>query len=206
MWFGVILVLTMMNTGCMSAFLTTAYLFGGDLTPAEFKDLKGKKVVVVCRPQVPLPVGGRDAAQKLAKQVGMILKRHVSKIKVVNHDKVADWMDNNSFEEYVDLGRAMEADVVLSIDLAEYDIHEGQTLLRGKAQYTVTVTDCRTTEELFTKTPDRAVWPPNTGVPTMSQNENAFQRKFINVLADEISRSFYRHDGRSNFADDVTAL
>ena len=205
-WFGVVLALAMLSVGCTGPMLTVAYLLGGDLTPAEFKDLKGKKVVVVCRPLVQLPAGGRDAAQRIAKRVGQILKKEVSKIQVVDHGEVADWMDNNSFYEYVEIGRALEADMVISIDLIEFSTQEGQTLLQGKAQYTVKVTDCRTTEELFERTPDRAVWPPNTGMSTMDTNEAAFQRKFVAVLADEIARYFYRHDGRTNFADDITAM
>ena len=42
--------------GCQSGLFTAMYLFKGTEVDPDFKDLKGKKVAVVCRPMVSLTV------------------------------------------------------------------------------------------------------------------------------------------------------
>ncbi len=206
---GALLLVAMLltaTTGCTSALLTAMYLTGGSDTQAEFKDLKKKRVVVVCSPQVELKFRNMNAANKIGESVGKLIQKNVSKVDVVKHDEVIDWMDNNTYEEYAEVGRALEADMVISIDLYDFDIYKGQTIFQGKGSYTLCVTDCSTGETVFEKTPDPTFWPPTGGVPASDQSESQFRNRFIKVFSDQIARTFYSHDHRAYFADDSTAF
>ena len=61
--------------GCKSVLTTAAYLINGTDEEAEFKDLKGKKVAVVCRPLVTLQYRDSNAGRDLAQQVATLLQR-----------------------------------------------------------------------------------------------------------------------------------
>ena len=66
------------------------------------------------------------------------------KIKTVNQRKVAKWTDENTWEEYAEVGKAMKADMVVGINLEGFSLFQGQTLYQGKANATVRVYDCAT--------------------------------------------------------------
>jgi len=196
---------TLAASGC-APILTVLYLAGGADTPAEFPGLKKKKVVVACRPMVQLQYRDANVSNSLARQVGQLLRKNVSKIQVVDYAKVEQWLDSNTSDSYVEIGRALDADMVVGIDLLDFSVYQGQTLYQGKANYTIKVYDCTTGELVFDKKPDQSVWPPNSAVPTSEKQESEFRQRFVGVLADEIARRFYSHDPRVNFASDATAL
>lgn len=201
---------TLMSTllaaaGCMGPVLTAMYLAGGADTPADFKGLQKKTVAVVCRPMVQLKYRNMSASKQISREVSKLLQQR-ARATVIDHDKVAEWLDNNNSEEYLEVGRALGADMVLGIDLLDFDIYQGQTLYQGKAAYALKVYDCATGELVYEKMPDPAVWPPNAGIPTSEKQESQFRRKFVAVLADEIGRHFFSHDARMHFAGDAAAL
>jgi hypothetical protein len=109
-------------------------------------------------------------------------------------------MDNNSWEEYAEVGRALGADLVLGIDLEGFRIYEGQTLYQGKANLAVKVYDCHTGELVVDKQLPRSVYPPNSQIPTDELQEADFRRKFVAELAGQIGRHFYPHDPHAYFA------
>ncbi|MBN2023588.1 MAG: hypothetical protein JW809_12455 [Pirellulales bacterium] len=197
--------LMLAGAGC-GPIMTAMYLAGGADTPADFNGLKKKKVAVVCRPLVQLKYRDMNASSLLARDTGRLLRKNVSKIEVIDHEKVEQWLDNNSAEDHVEIGRALGAEMVVAIDLMHFDIYQGATLYQGKANYTLTVYDCATGEAVYEKTPDQSVWPPNSAVPTSEKQESEFRRRFVGVLADEVARHFYAHDPRVNFAGDAAAL
>ncbi|MBN1589000.1 MAG: hypothetical protein JW888_05760 [Pirellulales bacterium] len=201
-----LLTLLVVSLGCTGPLLTGAYLLGYGDTQAEFKGLKQKRVVVVCRPLVELKYSNMNASKMIAREVAKLLRQNVSQIDVVSSQKVDEWLDSNATEEYSEIGRAFEADMVVCIDLLGFSIYQGQTLYRGKASYEVKVVDCHTGEVVFQKSPDQSVWPPNTDVPTQEKQESQFRRQFVGVLAGEIARRFYAYDHRKYFASDPEAF
>jgi hypothetical protein len=193
-------------SGCTGLLFTAAYLFKGNDVPAECDKLREKRVVVVCRPLVGLRYNLARVDQDLAQEVGVLLRQHVPKIKVVDHRKVAEWMDENTWEEYVDVGKALKADLVVGIDLEHFDLHKSQTLLQGRANAEVKVYDCQTGKLVFRKRPPQAVYPPNREVQTSDVQEADFRRQFVRVLADQLARHFHDHDRYDNFAMDAKNL
>jgi hypothetical protein len=112
------------------------------MVPAEFDGLKGKRVAVVCLDVNSLSgVGGE--ADTIARAVGMLLSRNVKDMKLVRHTDVADWVDTHGDDltDFRDVGRGVKADMVVGIDLLAFNLHEGQTLLKGRSKVGVKVYD-----------------------------------------------------------------
>jgi hypothetical protein len=193
--------------GCRSALATALYLWKGTDVPPDFAELKGKKVAVVCRSQVSLQYRNATVARDLAQQITTLLQERVPKVRTVDQRKVSKWTDENTWENFSEVGKAMKADMVVGVDLESFDLFQGQTMYQGKANATIRVYDCTKGGKLvFQKTIPQSVYPPNTGIPTSDRLEPEFRREFVGVLADQIARHFYNHDPHADFAQDAAAL
>ena len=186
---------------------TIAYLVVGTDAPAEYDGLKGKKVVVVCRPLAGLEYRDSVAAKEVATQVSLLLKQQVSKIKVVDQQKVAAWMDvNANWDGYPNVGKALDADMVVGIDLTSFSTYQGPTLYQGKARVSIEVFDLKDdNKSVFQKTMDEIVYPPNVGCPIYERSETDFRREFTGVVANLIARHFFSYDPNDDMAVDAHA-
>jgi hypothetical protein len=195
--------------GCQSALFTAMYLFKGLDVDPDFKELKGKKVAVVCRPMASLTYSNSNVSRDLGQQITLLLQDQVPKIKTIDQRKIAKWTDENTWEEYTEVGKAMKADMVVAVDLESFSIYQGQTLYQGKANATIRVFDCTKTgkgKEVFRKSIPQAVYPPNMPIPASDRTEPEFRREFVLVLANQIARHFYAHDPHADLAQDAAAL
>ena len=188
--------------GCTNLLFTAAYLIKGNEAPAECAKLRDKRVAVVCRPVVALQYRDARVDQDLANEISGLLKKNVAKIKMVDHRKVAEWMDEHTWEEYAEVGKALGAELVVGVDLEFFDLRQSQTLLQGRANADVKVIDCKTKEVVFKKRMPQTVYPPNRVVQASDVEEQQFRREFVRVLADQIGRHFYPHDAYADFAMD----
>jgi len=194
-------------SGCRSALATIIYVIKGNQIEAEYKELKEKTVAVVCRPVVELKYGNPYTARNLAEEISKLLQQRVPKIQVIDQAKVAQWCDNNPWEEYPQVGKALKAERVVGIDLEYFNIYEGQTLYQGKANATIRIYDCTDGGKVvFEKHLPQSVYPPNTCIPTSDLQEAEFRHEFLQVLADQIARHFYAHDTHADLAQDTAAL
>jgi hypothetical protein len=193
--------------GCRSVLTTAMYLLKGTDVDPDFPGLKGKKVAVVCRPLVSLQYRNANVARDLAQQITALLQKQVPKIQTIDQRKVAKWTDENTWEEFPEVGKALKADIVVGVDLESFSIFQGQTLYQGKANATVRVYDCKNGGKMvFEKNLPQSVYPPNSAVPTSDRLEAEFRREFEAVLADQIARHFYAHDQFADMAQDAAAL
>ena len=193
--------------GCMQVLLTGAFLFKGMETPPEFAELKGQRTAVVCRPLVELQYSSTDAADQLAREVGNRLKTRVSKIELVNSQKIEQWADEHEWEAFSEVGKATKSDYVVGIELEEFSLYQGQTIFQGRARVHVTVHDMKKNgATVYEKSLPQILYPPNAGVPTSEKNEEQFRREFTTVVADRIGRSFYAWDHRDDAALDSRML
>ncbi|HEX3870790.1 MAG TPA: hypothetical protein VHV77_10160, partial [Pirellulales bacterium] len=129
------------------------------------------------------------------------------KIDIIDQDKIAAWSDEHNWEEFTEIGEALNADIVLGIDLREFGLYQGMTLYQGHARVSFAVYDMKDNGNIiFQKTMPKSIFPPNTGIPTAEKSDDEFRRQYLNVLADEIARHFYEHDGLADFAKDTEAL
>lgn len=192
--------------GCQASLATAMWLIKGPNIPGEFDQMEEKKVAVVCRAIEFSNFNYANVPKELSRQVSALLGANVSKVQIIDQRKVDEWMDNNLWDDYVEVGRALEADVVLGLELEKFSIYESQTLYRGKANVTMKLYDCKSGNLLVDKTLPQTVYPPNAAKATSDLQESAFRREFLANLAEEIGRHFYPHDPRANFAADAAAF
>jgi len=204
---GLLIAVISTTAGCHGLLTTMAILIKGTDVEAEFKGLEKKKVVVVCRPVANLSFGNPTAAADLARAVGKALRERGNKIQVIDHQKVADWTDKHDWNEFTEVGKALKADLVLGIDLQEFVLHQSNTIYQGQAAVSLTVYDCaHENKVVFEKSLPRTLYPPNIGIQTSDMSEGQFRRKFIDVLADQVGRHFYRHDAHADVGQDADAM
>ena len=186
---------------------TAMYVISGQNVAADYSGLKGKRVAVVCRPVISLQYKNTTVSRDLAKQIGQLLTKNVDGIKVKDQREIDQWTDEHEWEEYVEIGKAVDVDMVLGIDLEEFELYQGQTLYQGKANLTIAVYDVsKGKDPVYEKHLPQTHYPPNTSIPAGDLPEAQFRRKFVGVLAEQIARYFYDHDSTVDFASDSTAL
>src|SRR5262245_19023151 len=198
----------MVLPGC-GPIATIAWLIHGpEMIPAEFEGLKGKRVAVVCLDANSLSGPGGEA-DSVSKAVAMLLAKNVPDIHVVRQNEVADWLDSHGDDltDYRDVGRGVKADMVVGIDLLGFNLHEGQTLLKGRAKVGVKVYDMKKKggELVYESAPKEIAWPEN-GVRHVTENEANFRTVFVGMLAERIARDFYAVELATNFGTDARYL
>lgn len=192
--------------GC-SMLATGLWMFQGINQPAEFPGLKGKRIAVVCRPVSSLQYRNPTVGRDLAKQVGSMLAKNVPDAQVIDQREVSEWADEKIWDEYTEIGKALNADMVVGLDLDDFDLFQGQGLYQGKATIKVAVYDMKKgSEPVFEKSIPQIHYPPNSPIPAGDKPENEFREQFVKVLAEHITRHFYAHDPTVEFANDSTAL
>lgn len=205
-WWSLVLLVGVVPLGCRTLVTTAAYVIRGTNTSAEYTGLNDKKVAVVCRPLQELQYSSAGACSDLAAGVAELLRRHARRVKVVDPAKVERWVDENGMEDFVEVGRAVDADLVLAIDLESFNWLQGQTVYQGKADVVLTVHDVRNDTVLWQKRMKQVVYP-TAGAPAQEYgSEDQFRREFTGILAYEIARHFYPHDSTLDFARDSRTL
>jgi hypothetical protein len=187
---------------------TIAWLIHGpEMLPAEFDGLRGKRVAVVCLDANSLSGPGGEA-DAVGKAVTALLTKNVPEIHMVKQSEVADWLDNHGSDvtDYRDVGRGVKADMVVGLDLLSFNLHEGKTLLKGRAKVGVKVYDMKKGGELvYEAAPKEIGWPEN-GARHVTENEANFRTIFIGMLAERIARDFYAVELATSFGDDARHL
>jgi hypothetical protein len=190
-------------TGCNAVSLLM-YTVNPNDVPAKFDGLQDKRVVVVCRSVAELQFADSTVPRDLTRQVSALLKSRVRKIRIVDEREVAEYTDENDWQHFTDVGKALKADMVVGIDLERFTLHQGQTLYQGQATVHLAVYDMTEGgQAVFEDTLPEVMYPPHTPISAADRSEAAFRRQFLGVLADQIGRYFYPHDSRADFATDA---
>jgi hypothetical protein len=198
---------TLAVSGGCNIVATAMYVITGNVQQAECKVLDGKRVAVVCRPVTSLQYRNSGVARDLAKNVGQLLTKNCKKVEIVPPREIAQWADENSWEEYIEIGRAVNADYVVGIDLEEFGLYQGQTLYQGKANCSLVVYDVKKGgEPVYEKSLPQTLFPPTGGIAASEKPEAQFRRQFLFMLSEQLARHFYDHDPTSDFAADSTSL
>jgi hypothetical protein len=197
---GVAFLLPLLS-GC-STLITAAYLLQPADVPAEYAGLKGKHVAVVCKPIVELEFSDAGSARELASLVGGQLQQSVRRIKVIGQQEVARWIDENAWVDYPTLGKSLDADYVVGIDLEGFRMHEGATLYRGRATAHVRVFDVAKKSVVFEKRIDDFTFPADSAIPTTDRTEAQFRAMFLQMISQKISRFFHAYESREVFGSE----
>ena len=194
--------------GCAGPLVTAAYLLKGRNFPAEYDGLKGKTVAVVCRSQAQLQYSAGAAANLISQEVSRDLDKNIRSLELVDPQRVAAWIDERGWDDFteVELGDAVKAEMVVSVELEDFSLYEGQTLYKGKSQLRVRVFDVTEKKVVFEKSSLPVVHPPTTARPVSDKPENDFRREFVAVIGNRVGRMFYPYDMYADVAYDSRVL
>ncbi len=196
------------SSGCIHLLMATGiYLWeGGNVEPAECDALKGHRVVVVCRPPSSNEYRHAGAAQSISQGVSELLVKNVKGIDVVNPREVDNWLDESDWGDFKELAKAVHAEMVVHIELTEFELFKGKTLYQGNANVTVSVYDMTEHGKLvWTHDLGEILYPINSGIPAQDKPVQQFEREFVGIVAGAVARNFYKHDPHDTFALDALA-
>lgn len=184
------------QTGCVGTLAHMMWVAKGHQIPAKCTALDGQRTAVVT-------VAGSgfrredDTITRLNRKVASLLAVNVPKIDLVAPEFVDRWRDDNRWDEvdYVSLGRGVNAQAVLAIDIFEFTTIEGSTTLRGKAAWKATVYQTITENgTLVFREPLTETKFPEHGSSGDIDQEDKFRGDFIEYVATTIATNFYAFD------------
>ncbi len=193
------------NSGCVG--LVSALLYKGRMTPASCKELKGKRVAVICIGDSG-DFGPNPNAGLLARRIGRLLKENVREIDLVSPQQIDAWMDEHDvdFVDYVAIGKGVKAEMVVVVDLKSFYLQDSDTLYKGQAECKLQVFDVADGDEIYAPYMPPTIYPRMQGLPTSGVSSEQFRQKFIDVLATDIAVHFYAHDQNEQIAIDTPDL
>jgi hypothetical protein len=195
------------SSGCPALVATSIYLWeGGNMAPAECDALKDQRVVVLCKPPASNEYRNASASRSIARLVSERLAKNIKDIDVVNPREVDKWLDESDWGDFRELAQAVHANMVLHIELEDFDLYKGKTLYQGRANVTVSVYDVKNRNRLvWDRQLGEVLYPVNSGIPAQDKPVQQFEREFVEIIADRVATNFYRHDPNAQFAMDAMA-
>ncbi len=196
------------STGCLHTLLATGiYVWrGGNVVPAECEALEKERVVVICRPPASYEYRNAGAARAIGARVSALLEQNVKGIEVVSPKEVDNWVDEQDWENFKDLGRSVKATRIVYIELDDLDLYKGKTLYQGTADVAVSVYDMEDKERLvWDRRLGQILFPRNSGIPASDKPVQIFERQFVEILSTQIAEHFYKHNPNADFALDAVA-
>ena len=196
------------STGCIHTLLATGiYLWqGGNVVPAECEALEGERVVVVCRPPASHEYRNAGASRAIGARVTAMLEKNVKGIDVVSPQEVDNWVDQQDWENFKDLGRSVKATRVVYIELDSFDLYKGKTLYQGNADITLSVYDMdQKGKRVWDRRLGQVLFPRNSAIPAADKSVQEFERQFVDILSVQIAEHFYKHNPNASFALDAVA-
>lgn len=190
--------------GCFKQMAQLMYVIKGHEVPAQYQGLEEKRIAFLCVSDES--AYGPDAlSYKIALHVGIKVANEGKEIQVISPQKIDQFIDENGWKsgDVVAMGKAVNADMVVVIELGSYSIHDGATLYKGQADLTTTVYDIEKDGQItFVNGPDEYIFPAN-GRPVMQTTERKFESFYLARLTDHIAHLFIPHDKFDTFAQDA---
>lgn len=203
----------MAASGC-NYVVMLGYLIGGPpsiepdfdiMTKASMTD-KDVTVAVVCYAPTELKWDFDEVDLEIAKYVTNRLFLH--KIKVVDPDRIRDWIDKHEdWDKPEEIGAAFKTKYVIYIDMHKYSLYEENSanLYRGRAEALVSVIEMDNDgngEKIYTKEITSA-YPLAAPRATSEVTYGRFKKEYLSRLSEEIGRLFYEHYNGDDMADAI---
>jgi hypothetical protein len=194
--------------GCIG--LVSNLLYDGRMVDARYDGLEKQKVAVVCLSGDAIQ-NPHSTSSQLAAKVERLLQENVPDIHIIDQEFIADWIDNNNWDQIGydcrKIGRGVGADRLVVIDLSSFSLHEGGTMFKGRCDVSVSVYDmAKGGQETQILDGLPIEYPANGAQSTATLREGQFRNNFLKVVAVEVARNFYRHDKRVVMALDSTLI
>ncbi len=190
------------STGC-SLLGNAMYIIKGNDAPAEFDELKEKRVAVVVSTEKGLNADA--SAILMSRHISELFAQSIKKVDVVNPEEVDRIINDQAASErsIPAIGSRLRADYVVLVELTNLKFRDGQTLYKGRcnasvAAYKVSEGD----RAVFKKTFPQFVYPQN-GAPVSDFDEVSFQRIYLSELSLRVARTFYPFDPSIDVAKDA---
>lgn len=183
------------TAGCIGLAAQTLYVLKGHKNPAKFDGLKKKRVAIVCVSDSE-SMGSDSVTVRISQLVTAQLLQQVKGIEIVPHSDIKSWQDSNSWEklDYAEVGRGVNAEMVLAIEISSYSLDEGATMFKGRSEITTFVFDMeKNGSQVFTQGPEQFTFPRN-GRPKMQTSQREFENKYLAKLSIYISQNFFKQD------------
>src|SRR5262249_2132255 len=120
--------------------------------------------------------------------------------------EVDNWIDEQDWENFKDLARAVKATKVVYIELNDFDLYKGTTLYQGAADVNISVYDMKQKGKLvWDRNLGQILFPRNSAIPAADKPVQIFERQFVEVLSTQIAEHFYKHNPTASFALDAVA-
>ncbi len=206
LFIGMLLAGTALTGGCINLAANMIHAITGNMKPAEFEGLKGKRVAIVCLSDDGM---GTDATSAmLTSYIHASLNTNVKKIDIVRQSEVERWLDahGSSDADYFEVGKGVKADLVLAIEVLNVQLKNGATLYQGKSDITVTVYDVPEQGKILYRNQIPEFTFPKIGGPAVTEmSESKFRARYIAIVARTISGLFHETDATADFALDATS-
>lgn len=205
--FAVLLILSATlscNTGCLAFVANMVRVIKGTDAPAEFDDLKEKKVAVIA--SSPAGFNADASAIIMSTHVHTLLATNVKKIQMVNQEEVNRIINDLPASEQgmALIGSRLSADYVISVEIANLKLRDGQTLYKGSSTTTLTVYKASEgSHSVYRKVFPDFVFPA-TGMPVTDIDEATFQRFYLAEVAQRVARTFYAYDPSVDVAKEAS--
>ena len=201
----VLCLLVVFNCGCLGTMANLIHAGWGNLVPASFDQLAGRKVAVLCMSSSS-SFGNSTAAAEIAERVERKLKVRVPELTLIEQQEIEDWMDRNDWDEldYSELANGIGCDFLIAVDFDNFSLYEGQTLYKGRSDIGINVFETAKGEVVFKLDPTLIEFPHNSGQHTADTREADFRDRYLEVLAAYVARQFYSYDSKEDFARDPT--
>ena len=137
-----------------------------------------------------------------------LLEQRVTDIEIVPMEEVANWIDRNNWNEldYVEVGRGVNADVVVFLDIESYSLRDGPTLYKGRAAVTTSVYDIVDDGKVaYQGNTYDFTFPQNGAKHSTETSEAAFQRAYTRALSHHLAKDFFSSRMSERFIPDLTS-
>jgi hypothetical protein len=181
---------------------------GGHKIDPDFDGLEGKRVAVICVSN-NASYGPNSSCAMLQRAVARQLRYKGDEIDVIHEDEIADWIDTNGWDEmdYREIGRGVDAEMVVALDIEDFSLHEGRTLYKGRATLVVSVYDMEDDGAVvFRRTISDYSFPKNSARHTTEMSESRFRSLFVTVLSEQVAKYFCAYNLEEEFARDAMML
>jgi hypothetical protein len=206
-WMLLMLLGLIIFPGCIGTAAQLMYVLFGHKSKPEFNEFKGKRVAVVTMSE-QAAYGPESVGETLSRAVTMHFVKNIKKIDVVSQGQISSWMDQNGFgaPDPVELGKGVNADYVMMLQISDYSIYDGKTLYKGQCNYKIDVYNIKENGRLvFTRGPLDFTFPRD-GRPAIESSEQRFEAFYLTRLSDRIARLFYEYDLTEDAAMDAQLM
>ncbi|MBL8853927.1 MAG: hypothetical protein JNK57_08135 [Planctomycetaceae bacterium] len=193
--------------GCVGTAAQLMYVLFGHKSKPEFDEFKGKRVAVVTISN-ETAFGPETVSELLSRAISMHFVKNIKKVDVISQSQIASWMDQNGFGEPdpMALGKGVNADYVMLVNISDYSIYDGKTLYKGSCNYKTDVYNIKENGRLvFSQGPLDFTFPRD-GRPAIESSEEKFQAFYLTRLSERIARSFYEYDLTEDAALDAQLM